>query len=274
MVRPPPGPACSPATTSAPSTASRRATPRCSKARGCCAASRAPRCGSPCCAATPRIRTIVELTREELPALAGEGPHRRAGRPATCASPSSRRPRRTSWRPRSRPCRRPGPRACVVDLRGNAFGEVEAGSRRRACSCRRHARLPAGPRQGEGSHRRGRSGEWRGDAAGAWCSPTTAPPAPRSCSRARCRGTSAREIIGERTRGRAARQKLVKLPDGSGLLLTHLLYLAAGWRRDSREGPRTRRGGRAADGGLRPDAADRRPDPRKGPRRPAEKKAA
>lgn len=32
-------------------------------------------------------------------------------------------------------------------------------------------------------------------------------------------------LVGERTLGRAGRQKLVRLPDGSGLLLTHLLYL-------------------------------------------------
>ena len=33
------------------------------------------------------------------------------------------------------------------------------------------------------------------------------------------------QLIGERTLGRAARQKLVRLPDGSGLMLTHLVYL-------------------------------------------------
>ena len=33
-------------------------------------------------------------------------------------------------------------------------------------------------------------------------------------------------IIGDRTLGRAARQRLVTLPDGSGLWLTHLRYLS------------------------------------------------
>ncbi len=33
-------------------------------------------------------------------------------------------------------------------------------------------------------------------------------------------GNSRADLIGERTLGRAARQRLVKLPDGSGLLLT------------------------------------------------------
>jgi carboxyl-terminal processing protease len=38
-------------------------------------------------------------------------------------------------------------------------------------------------------------------------------------------GNKRASLIGERTLGRAARQRLVRLPDGSGLLLTHLLYL-------------------------------------------------
>jgi carboxyl-terminal processing protease len=38
-------------------------------------------------------------------------------------------------------------------------------------------------------------------------------------------GNKRASLVGERTLGRAARQRLVRLPDGSGLLLTHLLYL-------------------------------------------------
>lgn len=38
-------------------------------------------------------------------------------------------------------------------------------------------------------------------------------------------GNKRASMVGERTLGRAARQRLVRLPDGSGLLLTHLLYL-------------------------------------------------
>ena len=41
-------------------------------------------------------------------------------------------------------------------------------------------------------------------------------------------GTKRASVIGERTIGRAGRQKVVKLPDGAGLLLTHLLYLGPG----------------------------------------------
>jgi len=38
-------------------------------------------------------------------------------------------------------------------------------------------------------------------------------------------GNKRARLIGERTLGRAARQKLVRLPDGSGLMLTHLIYM-------------------------------------------------
>jgi carboxyl-terminal processing protease len=38
-------------------------------------------------------------------------------------------------------------------------------------------------------------------------------------------GNKRATLVGERTFGRAARQKLVRLPDGSALMLTHLMYL-------------------------------------------------
>ena len=39
-------------------------------------------------------------------------------------------------------------------------------------------------------------------------------------------GNNRAELVGERTIGRVARQQLVKLPDGSGLLLTTARYLS------------------------------------------------
>jgi len=41
-------------------------------------------------------------------------------------------------------------------------------------------------------------------------------------------GNQRAELVGEHTLGRAARQRLVKLPDGSGLLLSNVRYLAPG----------------------------------------------
>ena len=60
-------------------------------------------------------------------------------------------------------------------------------------------------------------------------------------------GNKRATLVGERTLGRAAQQKLVKLPDGSGLLLTHLFYLAPG-------------GGAIHEKGLTPDVAVESPD--------------
>ena len=41
-------------------------------------------------------------------------------------------------------------------------------------------------------------------------------------------GNKRASVVGERSVGRAGRQKVVKLPDGAGLMLTHLLYLGPG----------------------------------------------
>jgi carboxyl-terminal processing protease len=41
-------------------------------------------------------------------------------------------------------------------------------------------------------------------------------------------GNKRAELVGEQTLGRAARQRLVKLPDGSGMLLSNLRYLSPG----------------------------------------------
>jgi carboxyl-terminal processing protease len=41
-------------------------------------------------------------------------------------------------------------------------------------------------------------------------------------------GNKRATVVGERSQGRAGRQKVVPLPDGAGLMLTHLLYLGPG----------------------------------------------
>jgi carboxyl-terminal processing protease len=60
-------------------------------------------------------------------------------------------------------------------------------------------------------------------------------------------GNSRAELIGEHTLGRAARQQLIKLPDGSGLLLTNLRY-------------QTPAGKEIHEKGLEPDVAVDAPD--------------
>jgi carboxyl-terminal processing protease len=60
-------------------------------------------------------------------------------------------------------------------------------------------------------------------------------------------GNKRASLLGERTLGRAARQRLVRLPDGSGLLLTHLFYLTPAERVIN-------------ENGLTPDVAVEQPD--------------
>jgi carboxyl-terminal processing protease len=60
-------------------------------------------------------------------------------------------------------------------------------------------------------------------------------------------GNERAELVGERTLGRAARQQLVKLPDGSGLLLSSVRYLTPG-------------GDGIHERGLAPDVPVRQPD--------------
>jgi carboxyl-terminal processing protease len=112
----------------------------------------------------------------------------------------------------------------VIDIRGAAFGDVEAGLA--------VARLfvPSGTL----AYRQERGKEKEAVAAVPGDGGITMPIAlladngtsgPAELFAAALTGNKRAALIGERTLGRAARQRLVRLPDGSGLLLTHLLYL-------------------------------------------------
>jgi len=112
----------------------------------------------------------------------------------------------------------------VVDLRGTAFGDVEAGLAA--------ARLfvPSGTL----AYRQERAKQKEPIAAASGDGALTMPVAiltdggtsgPAELFAAALAGNKRASLIGERTLGRAGRQRFVRLPDGSGLLLTHLLYL-------------------------------------------------
>ncbi len=112
----------------------------------------------------------------------------------------------------------------VLDLRGTAFGEIEAGLAA--------ARLFVASGTLAFRQERGKSKEPIVAAAGDGI--ITVPVAlltdngtsgPSELFAAALTGNKRASLIGERTLGRAARQRLVRLPDGSGLLLTHLFYL-------------------------------------------------
>jgi carboxyl-terminal processing protease len=115
----------------------------------------------------------------------------------------------------------------VIDLRATAFGDVESGLVA--------ARLfvPSGTL----AYRQERGKEKDAVAAASGDGSITLPVAVLADNgtsgaaelfAAALTGNKRASLVGERTLGRAARQRLVRLPDGSAMLLTHLLYLTPG----------------------------------------------
>ena len=116
----------------------------------------------------------------------------------------------------------------MLDLRGTAFGDVETGLAAAklfvpsGTLAYRQERGKAKEPVAAAARRRQRS------RCRSRCSPTTARPGAAELFAAALTGNKRASLVGERTLGRAARQRLVRLPDGSGLLLTHLFYLTPG----------------------------------------------
>jgi carboxyl-terminal processing protease len=117
-----------------------------------------------------------------------------------------------------------GANSLVIDLRGTAFGDVETGLAA--------ARLFVAKGTLAFRQERGKVKEPIATAAGDGA--ITQPVAlltdngtsgPAELFAAALAGNKRASLVGERTLGRAARQRFVRLPDGSGLILTHLLYL-------------------------------------------------
>jgi carboxyl-terminal processing protease len=186
----------------------------------------------------------VELTREVLPALAVSG---RIAAPGTgyVRVPEFAAATANQLKSEIAALQKAGATRLVVDLRGNAFGDVEVGL--------------AAARQfvtsGTLAFRQDRGQEKEAIAAAPADTTVNLPTViltdngtagAAELFAGALQGNKRAEIIGERTRGRAARQKLVKLPDGSGLLLTHLIYLLPG-------------GGAIHEKGLVPDVAVEQP---------------
>ena len=225
-------PVCSPATTSAPSTASRRATPRCYEGTRLLRGKPGTKVRLTVLRGNAADPHDVELTREDLAALAVKG---------RIAAPGTGYLRVPEFSPATADqlaaevaaLQKSGAARLVVDLRGNAFGEVEAGldSARLFVSSgtlafrqdRGKAKEPiAARRETAPSHCR-----W-------WCSPTTAQRGAAELFAGALQGNKRAEIIGERTRGRAARQKLVKLARRERPLAHAPVLSPAGWRRSTR----------------------------------------
>ena len=139
-----------------------------------------------------------------------------------------------------------GAKHVIIDLRGTAFGDADAGVAA--------ARLFV--KNGTLAYRQDRGREKEAIAAGAGDGSITMNTIVLTDNgtsngaevfAAALSGNKRATLIGERTLGRAARQKLVRLPDGSGLMLTHLLYL-------------TPAGVAIHEKGLTPDVAVEQPD--------------
>jgi carboxyl-terminal processing protease len=142
--------------------------------------------------------------------------------------------------------RKSGATRLVIDLRGTAFGDIDAG----LASARLF--VPSGTlvfRQERGKDREPIAAA-PGD--GALTMPVAVLTDPGTSGPAELFAVALKEnkrasLIGERTLGRAGQQKLVRLSDGSSLLLTYLTYL-------------TPDGAAIHEKGLMPDVAVEQPD--------------
>ena len=120
-----------------------------------------------------------------------------------------------------------GAKSLVIDLRGTAFGDVDAGIAAARLFVKSGVLAYRQNRGKQGMEKEAVSAA-AGDGA---VTITTALLTDNGTSSgaevfaAALSGNKRARLIGERTLGRAARQKLVRLPDGSGLMLTHLIYL-------------------------------------------------
>jgi carboxyl-terminal processing protease len=165
----------------------------------------------------------VELTREELPVAPVSG---RIAQPGVglLRVPEFGKGTVDQMRSEVATLAKSGATRLVIDLRGTAFGDVETGLAA--------ARLfVAG---GTLAYRQERSKGKEPIAAAANDGSITMPVAVLADNgtsgaaelfASALAGNKRAAIVGERTLGRAAQQRLVRLPDGSGMLLTHLLYL-------------------------------------------------
>jgi carboxyl-terminal processing protease len=187
----------------------------------------------------------IELRREELP------PASPSGRIVATGTGYLRVPEFSKATPdqitrEAAALAKAGASRLVVDVRGAAFGDVELGL----------AAARVFVRSGTLAYRQERGKEKDPIAAAPGDGTLTMPvmvlvdngtSGPAELFASALAGNKRAEVVGERTAGRASRQKLIKLPDGSGLLLTHLLYLAPG-------------GGAISEKGLVPDIAVEQPD--------------
>jgi carboxyl-terminal processing protease len=165
----------------------------------------------------------VELVRESLPAANVKG-RLVDSTTGLLRIPEFGKPSPDQIRSEIAAMTKAGATQLVIDLRGTAFGDVESGLAA--------ARLfvPSGTL----AYRQERGKTKEPIAASSGDGSITLPVAlltdngtsgAAELFAAALTGNKRASLVGERTLGRAARQRLIRLPDGSGLLLTHLFYL-------------------------------------------------
>ena len=165
----------------------------------------------------------LELVREELPAAPVKG---RMAAPGIGYLRIAEFGKTTTEQMKSEiaSLSKAGARQLVIDLRGTAFGDAELGL----------AAAKLFVKSGVLVYRQDRGKEKEAVSASAGDGGVTIPVAlltdngtssAAEVFAAALSGNKRASLIGERTLGRAARQKLVRLPDGSALMLTHLIYL-------------------------------------------------
>ena len=165
----------------------------------------------------------IDLVREELPALAVKS---RIAAPGIGYVRIAEFGKGTADQIKSEvsSLTKAGARNLIIDVRGTAFGDVDAGVAA--------ARLFV--KSGTLAYRQDRGRDKEAIAAGAGDGSITTntilltdngTASGAEVFAAALSGNKRATLMGERTLGRAARQKLVRLPDGSALMLTHLLYL-------------------------------------------------
>jgi len=168
----------------------------------------------------------LDLVREELPALSVKS---RIAAPGVGYLRVAEFGKNTTDQIKSEiaSLQKAGAKSVVIDLRGTAFGDPDAGVAA--------ARLfvPSGVlayRQDRGKEKETISAA-TGDGA---ITISTVLLTDNGTSNgaevfaAALAGNKRAQLVGEHTLGRAARQKMVRLPDGSALMLTHLVYLTPG----------------------------------------------
>ena len=117
-----------------------------------------------------------------------------------------------------------GAKSVIIDLRGTAFGDVDSGLAASRLFVKSGVLVY---RQDRGKEKEAVSAA-AGDGAIAINTVLLTDNGTSNGAEvfaAALSGNKRAQLIGERTLGRAARQKLVRLPDGSGLMLTHLIYM-------------------------------------------------